>query len=342
MLKPRRCYASAELFSRAFWRNYASVDMYALSPFHGTYVKFLYPNDTVKHLDDKPRFFFVTKDGKSRDFYEQDAHDILSFIQIARDGNLKDLKTVGGMVEFDTAPNGRAKYLYVRVRGVLSKLYSNVDIAVNREEAEEVQKGRWITLCNRMESIMQAFLMRAIADQPSTVTKSFTMSNFTMIPLNNAHAGPDKRSYLRLQNRSGAKWASINFNHDDMCIHLSGSVQWSSHVTDVVESFIGGMENIIKDFHSHVSKKLGDKRFSDEMYIGSKTLDINDIRSRFMEYVAGREAGGESHEGSYRSLLITLNSDVAPGGSKVWFHYHPIFMKDLFEGLRELANQVEK
>lgn len=339
MLKPRNNFATQKQFDSAFFREYATVSTYALDPYAGSYVVLLSNNDKVKHLEFENRYFFITKDGKSKDYLGQDALDLHAAVKEYRELDRPGVKTreTNTGFEYQCAVNGFAKFLYLNTNTSKLKLFSNVTTAVARESAKEEYAARWTAYLDRLEEIMLAVMFRCMNDEEHVVSSAFTMDSFTMIPVVNPHVGVNKYSSLRLQHKKGSSVSSINFNYGKDCVHLSGSVAWKAKLPVVVEAFISGLDEIIAEFKEYIAAETS---FDRNMYIGSRMLVINEIRTKFMEYVFGREAGGVSHEGSYRALLLTMNSEVAPGGSKVFFHYHPQFMEDLYAGLRHLAKET--
>lgn len=338
MLKPKHCYANEEVYNYNLFLHTATIRSYALNPQAMTQVRFILRNEKTRELDcdKRDRFFFLNRDGKSKFFYVDDAKAILGFLDIIQHPDISDYTDPATRIKYRSlSDNGsKGEFITAFISNRDERIIDNSSVMAMMV----IRKQVFTEMCERLKAIMTEFIEVIDHDIPleGSLSSHFAIGRFTVLPLNNKQNGWMTRSSLRLQvidrNQEELKNSiCLNYQGKDVLFYSRDShIEGSSSLSEVVEGFIAGFKNLVNEYHNHYDDI--------NYYIGAIPVTLSEDRKNFMEYVGGRGVGGDNHEGTYRTMIVNVNSDAAPVSSKVNFHYHPEFMDDLYNGLRFLVN----
>lgn len=338
MLKARHCYANENAFNAAKFRELATVSAYALHPGLRTQVKFLIGNKETEETGGDNRFFIMDDKIRSKAFFRADAEALLKFIDIIRDDRIETYQC--GDLVYDTKQTKNAlsdnKYTRRYIRGTFSNfgfvLVNNENITPAAiKDDPTLPDVSWKQSLDRFEEILKAFI-DACDGKKTEANPWFVQGRFLMLPLHNKHNGAFKPHSLRLNWVLTGRPNHIAFQAGEKTVLFYAiNKDDTSSLEEVIEGFIDSLYRLIDAFNSSPVSE-------DQMFIKAIPVKLSKDREAFMEYVGGRETGGENHEGNYRGMIVNVNSDAAPAWSKVHFNYNHDFVCDLVDGLRFLTS----
>lgn len=343
MLKPKHCYANEEVYKYNLFLHKARIHSFALNPYSMTQVKFVMNSkETIDSDCEQENFFvFCNRDGKTRTMNRKDAESIIKFVDIINDPRIEDYADKLSRLNYHTV-KGKAstrEFISVMIAGNPANIIdTNVVSVLPNETGDAKRRQVFDDVLKRLKRIMRQFIDLDDAGTYDALTIPYTFGTgiFTFVPLNNKYSGWTANGGLRLQKvLVDGEWVNnhICFNYkgrDLLFYNRVRNVPGSSSLTEVVEGFITGLKTLVSEYEEY----QGDVNY----YVGSVRIDLSEDRKHFMEYVGGRGVGGDNYQGPFNTMIINVNSDAAPAASKVWFHYDPEFMKDLYNGLRYLVN----
>lgn len=343
MLKPKHCYSDEATYNYHLFLHTATVRAYALNPHSMTQVKFILRNEKTRELicDKRDRFFFVNREGRSRFFYADDAKSILQFLEIIKHPDISDYVDPISRVKYRSLEGGnKGEWITALIGNNDERIIDSGSVKPARRTLEGIKtrERAFVDMCVRLKEILEQFI--EVTDHDFTLENTlpyhFANERMTVLPLINKQNGWMTSSSLRLQviKREDEELKNsicLNYKGKDILFYSRDkSIESSSSLSEVVEGFITGLKTLVDDYHNHND----DANF----FIKAIPVPLSEDRKYFMEYVAGRGVGGDGHDGPYRTMIVNVNSDAAPGSSKTHFHYHPEFMEDLYSGLRFLVN----
>lgn len=343
MLKPKHCYANEEVYNYNLFLQTATVHAFALNPYNMTQVKFVMNNkETIANNCVQKNFFvFVNRIGKTRPMERADAKSILKFIDIIGDSRIEDYTDKISRLKYHTVKGDKSikEFLSVVIAGVEENIIkSSAFSLLTEEKGDKIRKQEFNKILVRLKLIMQQFidLDNAGIHEAPTIPYHFESGRFVVYPLVNKESSWTATGSLRLMKIAVAGevvTGHICFNYkgkDLLFYSREKSIKSSSTLNEIVEGFISGLKNLVAEYNSF----SGDINY----FISSVPITLSEDRKHFMEYVGARGVANGDQEGAHQSMIVNVNSDAAPASSKVWFHYHPEFMQDLYNGLRYLVN----
>lgn len=343
MLKPKHCYANEEVYNYNVFLHKARIHAFALNPYNMTQVKFVMKSKETIELgcDQKNFFVFANRDGKTRTMYREDAESILKFIDLIKDPRIEDYSDKISRLHYHSVGENKSarEFISVMIAGNAANIVDTSIVSVQANEAGDVKRKQvFDDVVKRLKLIMRQFidLDDAGTYDALTISYSFGTGIFTYYPLVNKHAGWTANGGLRLQKvLVDGEWVNnhicFNYKSKDLLFYTRArQTSDSSSLSEVVEGFIAGLK-ILVDAYYHYYDDVN-------RFVKAVPVSLSEDRKDFMEYVSGRGVGADNHDGPYRTMLVNINSDAAPGSSKTMFHYHPEFVKDLYNGLRFLVS----
>lgn len=333
MLKARHCYSNENAFHNALFREKATIHSFALNPGHRVQVKFLIANEETAVTGRESIFYILDDKYRSRAFTLRDAENLLNFIAVVRDRRVSTYQEAGMVYDTSVGGNYTRRYIRSNHQQGYESIISNDNIApVDIKNDPEYADKHWEQSLNRFEDIIKEFINVCSGKVP-VISSWFVQGRFLMFPLNNRFNGVFKTHCLRLNWTREKKLNHLAFQSGANTVLFYGlNKDNTSSLTEVCEGFIDGMYRMVDAYKAHNDDM--------DMFIGSTPVILSEDRKHFMEYVGARGVGGESFDGAFRSIIISINSDASPAWSKVHFHYNHEFLCDLVDGIRVCTSMV--